>query len=151
MKEHVANLCFKCFRCFIGMLQVFHMDIAKVDQDVAYVAMVIHICCKLMFSMFYLFFRRMLQVCLFGCYICFTHMLQVFYLDLTYVLQWFQVFFRCFCKRFRCIFQVFYLSSTNVASVASLDVSKVDRVLHFSHRLLLPRLGVSSSRCWLGI
>jgi hypothetical protein len=34
-----------------------------------------------------------LQVCLFGCYICFTHMLQVFYLDVVYALQIFQVFF----------------------------------------------------------
>jgi hypothetical protein len=36
LKAHVANVCFKYFRCFIGTLQVFHMDIAKVDQDVAY-------------------------------------------------------------------------------------------------------------------
>ena len=27
-----------------------------------------------------------------GCCICFTHMLQVFYLDVAYVFQWFQVF-----------------------------------------------------------
>jgi hypothetical protein len=35
LKVHVARVCFKCF---IGMLQVFHMDIAKVDWDLAYVA-----------------------------------------------------------------------------------------------------------------
>jgi hypothetical protein len=34
-------------------LQVFYMDIAKVDRDVAYVAMVVHVCCKFMFSMFH--------------------------------------------------------------------------------------------------
>jgi hypothetical protein len=34
---------------------VFHTDIVKVDQDVAHVTMVVHICCKLLFSMFYLF------------------------------------------------------------------------------------------------
>jgi hypothetical protein len=34
---------FKCFRCFRGMLQVFYMDVAKVDRDVSYVAMVVHI------------------------------------------------------------------------------------------------------------
>jgi hypothetical protein len=28
---------------------VFHTDVAKVDRDVAYVAMVIHVCCKLLF------------------------------------------------------------------------------------------------------
>jgi hypothetical protein len=42
----LQNTYFKCFRCFIGMLQVFHMN-------VAYVAMVIHVCCKLLFSMFH--------------------------------------------------------------------------------------------------
>ena len=43
--------------------------------------------------MFHLFFRCMLQVCLSGCCIYFTHMLQVFYLNVTYVLQW---LFKCF-------------------------------------------------------
>jgi hypothetical protein len=32
------------------------MDVEKVDQDVAYVAMVVHVCCKRLFQMFYLFF-----------------------------------------------------------------------------------------------
>jgi hypothetical protein len=31
------------------------MDIAKVDRDVAYVAMLVDVCCKLLFSMFHLF------------------------------------------------------------------------------------------------
>jgi hypothetical protein len=35
---------------------VFHMDVAKVDQDVIYVAMVAYICCKLLFPMYHLFF-----------------------------------------------------------------------------------------------
>jgi hypothetical protein len=34
----VANVCFKCFRCFRGILQLLHMDLAKVDQDVAHIA-----------------------------------------------------------------------------------------------------------------
>jgi hypothetical protein len=37
LKAHVASVHFKCFR---GMLQVFHTDVAKVDRDVAFVAMV---------------------------------------------------------------------------------------------------------------
>jgi hypothetical protein len=28
---YVANVYFKCFRCFRDMLQLFHMDVAKVD------------------------------------------------------------------------------------------------------------------------
>jgi hypothetical protein len=68
------------------MLQLFDMDVAKIDRDVAYVAMAIHICCKRLFQMFYLFFRRTLQMCLFECCICFTHMLQVFYVGVAYAL-----------------------------------------------------------------
>jgi hypothetical protein len=37
------------------MLQVFHVYVAKVDRDVAYVAMVMHVCCKRLFQMFQLF------------------------------------------------------------------------------------------------
>ena len=107
----VFNRFCKCFRC---MFQVFYTDVAKVDQDVAYVAMVVHVCCRRLFLMFYLFFRCMLQVCLSGCCrtgsaestsqiyitqvclsrycICFTHMLQVFYLDVAYVCNGFLVF-----------------------------------------------------------
>jgi hypothetical protein len=90
LKAYVASVCFKCFRCFRGTLQVFCMDVVKVDRNIAYyVAMTIHVCCKRMFQMFHLvFFLRMLQVCLFGCCKCFIHMLQVFYLDIAYVLQW---------------------------------------------------------------
>jgi hypothetical protein len=66
---------------------VFHMDVAKVDRDVAYVVVIIHVCCKRLFQIFHLFFRRMLQACLIGCCICFTHILQLFYLDVAYVLQ----------------------------------------------------------------
>jgi hypothetical protein len=52
---HVANACFKRLRCFVGMFQVFHVDVAKVNRDVVYVAMIVHICCKCLFPMFHLF------------------------------------------------------------------------------------------------
>jgi hypothetical protein len=82
---HVVSVCFKYF---IGMLQVFH-----IDRDVAYVAMVVHVCYKFLFPMFHLFFGRVLQVCLFGCCIHFTHMLHAFHLNVAYILQLpFQVF-----------------------------------------------------------
>ena len=38
LKPYVANVCFKGFRRFKDMLQVFHMDVAKVDWDVASVS-----------------------------------------------------------------------------------------------------------------
>jgi hypothetical protein len=94
LKAHVGSV---CFNCFIGILQVFHMDVAKLDQDVAYVAMVVHVCCKHLFKTFHLFFRRMLLVGLSGCCICFIHMLQVFNLDIAYILDFLSVL-RCFCK-----------------------------------------------------
>jgi hypothetical protein len=31
----VSSLCSKCFTCFICMLQVFYLGIAKLDRDVA--------------------------------------------------------------------------------------------------------------------
>jgi hypothetical protein len=64
------------------------MDVAKVDQDVTYVEMVVHVRCKRLSQMFYLFFRCMLQLCLSGCCICFTHMLQVLS-GCCVCLQWF--------------------------------------------------------------
>jgi hypothetical protein len=36
---------------------VFYMDVTKVDRNVAYVAIVVYLCCKLLFSMLYLFFH----------------------------------------------------------------------------------------------
>jgi hypothetical protein len=56
LNAHVASICFKCFRCFGDVLQVFHIDIAKVDwDDVVHVAMVIHVYFKCRFQMFHLF------------------------------------------------------------------------------------------------
>jgi hypothetical protein len=85
---------------------MFRKYVAKVDQDVVYVAMVVHVCCKLMFQ----------------CFICFSDVCyKYFYLDVAYVSHicckcfiWmllmfyngFEVFFKCF----RCMFQVFHLS-----------------------------------------
>jgi hypothetical protein len=79
--------------------------------------------------------RRMLQVFLSrccksrsGCCI-YKHVASVFFkwfeVFHTFVasvssgcLQWFLSVFRCFCKCFRCMFQMFHLSSLHVATVA---------------------------------
>jgi hypothetical protein len=62
----------------------------------------------------------MLQVCLSGCCIRFTYMLQVFYLDVAYVLQ---CFFKCFLGVFASVseayFECFICLQTYVANVAS--------------------------------
>jgi hypothetical protein len=54
---------------------VFHTDVVKVDRDVVYVAMVVHICRKSLFSMFHLFFQTYVAS-------VFIRMLHMFY---TYV------------------------------------------------------------------
>jgi hypothetical protein len=95
LKANVVSVCFECLRCFGGILQVFHMDVTKVDQDVSYVTMVVHVCCKCMFQMFHLFFKCMLQVYLYGC--CLTHMLQIYYLNVAMFFNDFSSVFRCFC------------------------------------------------------
>jgi hypothetical protein len=71
LKAHVASVSFKCFSCFRDMLQGFR-------TDVAYVAVAVHLCCKRLFPMSHMFFRRTLQMCLSGCCICFMHILQMF-------------------------------------------------------------------------
>ena len=49
---------------------MFHMDVAKVDRDVAYVASVSEACCKRLFKMFHL---------------CQTYVPSTFDLDVAYV------------------------------------------------------------------
>jgi hypothetical protein len=60
------------------MLPVFHVD-------VAYVAMAIHVCCKCIVLN--------IKCVLSGCYIYFTHILQVFHLDAVYVSH---IYYKCF-------------------------------------------------------
>ena len=37
--------------------KVFHMNVAKIDHDVAHVAMVVNVCCKCPFQRFHLIFQ----------------------------------------------------------------------------------------------
>jgi hypothetical protein len=54
--RHVASLYFKCFSCFRCIFQLFHTDVANVDRDFSYVAIVVHVCCKSLSPIFHLFF-----------------------------------------------------------------------------------------------
>jgi hypothetical protein len=76
------------------MFQLFYTDAAKVDQDVAYVAMVVNVCCKhlsLTFHLFPMYVASVSDVCL-KCFI--RRMLQVLHLevdrDVAYVAMVFQ-------------------------------------------------------------
>jgi hypothetical protein len=69
--------------CVLNVLQVFYTDVAKVDWDVTHVVKVVNVCCKLLFSMFHLFFDVFCKcICLDVAYVS-AHMMQVFYLDIT--------------------------------------------------------------------
>jgi hypothetical protein len=35
--QWAIHVCSKCFNCFRRLLQVFHLDVAKLDRDVAYI------------------------------------------------------------------------------------------------------------------
>jgi hypothetical protein len=103
------------------------MDVVKVDR---YVAIFVHVCCKLLSPIFHLCFGRMLQVCLSICCICFTHILHVFYLDIAYVCNGFQVFlYVCFCKCFKRHVSSVSTVFRRMLQLLHLDVSKVDQML----------------------
>jgi hypothetical protein len=104
---------FKCFNCFKNMFKCFRMDLTKVNRDVAYVAIVVHVCYECLLSMFYLFSTYVASV-LSWCCVC---------------LQWFLSFFMSL--------QAFQTHVSNVSTVfrrilrvLHLNFSKVDRVLH---------------------
>jgi hypothetical protein len=81
------------------MLQLFHIDVAKADRDVAHIASVSEACCNSLLKMFYMFQTYVVSV-LSGCCICYN----------GYVL--------C-CK---CMFQMFLLFQLFHLSVAKFDL-----------------------------
>jgi hypothetical protein len=90
-------------KCEMRTFQVFQMNVAKIDRDVAYVAMVVHVCCKRLFLMFHLCFRTYVAS-------VFIWMLYMFYIYASVFIWMLSMFaivtrvFRCFCKCFRCMF-----------------------------------------------
>jgi hypothetical protein len=57
-------------------------------------------------------------------------MLQVFYVDIAYICNGFQVFVRCFRSVFFCMLQVLHLDVSKVdrASAADLHLVRVDQI-----------------------
>jgi hypothetical protein len=140
MKTYVVSICFKCFRRVRDMLQMFHMDVVKVDQgyctccskcfigvvqnvssipdicckcsdlDVAYIS---SICCNIC-SKYLSCFSLILHM--FSCY-----KLQVFLSDVAYVI------YIC-CK---CIFYMFHPFYRNVLfSIHYFDHVMAHGVIH---------------------
>jgi hypothetical protein len=91
----------KCFRWMLHMLQWLYTYVASVC-----------------FQCFICVFRRILQVYLSRCCICFTHMLQ-FICMLPVFAMVFQTFFMCFSSVSEACFKCFIYLQTYVASVAS--------------------------------
>jgi hypothetical protein len=95
----------------LGILKVcrkcFYTNVGKVDQKVAYVAMVVHVCCKHISSIFHLF----LDVS------CKCVYLDVAYVSHTYckcfmwMLRMFAMFFQVFFQVFEMHVQVLHLPS----------------------------------------
>jgi hypothetical protein len=91
---YVAKNVFKYFKCFRGILQVFYIDVAKVDMDVAqrYVASVysnvssvLDVCCKCfvwMLHMFQWIYTYVTSVYS-KCFICFRRMLQTYVINVS--------------------------------------------------------------------
>ena len=77
---------------------MFHLDVAKVDPDVACVAMAIQVCCKYLFKIFHMFQTYVASV-LSRCCICcsaHTHMLQSYVVNVSsvsdvYCSKWFML------------------------------------------------------------
>jgi hypothetical protein len=84
------------------------MNVAKVDRDVAYVAIVVHICCKLLFPTFLLFFHTYVAS-------VFIWILHMFHTYVAIVLSgcW------CFLSVSDACFKYFIYLRTYIASVAS--------------------------------
>jgi hypothetical protein len=86
------------------MLQVFCTDVAKIGRDVSYVAMVVHTCCKLPFSMFHMFFEThvasvviwILHMFSHVCCKCFIWMLRIFAMILMCFVSVSDACFKCF-------------------------------------------------------
>jgi hypothetical protein len=57
--KHAASLCLKYFSCFRCMFQMFLIDVVKVDRDVPYAAMVVHI----FYKCFYLYVSYVSRIC----------------------------------------------------------------------------------------
>jgi hypothetical protein len=90
-----VSVCFKYFSCFQMYVEVVYLDVAYVALAInvrckcmlSNVSAILNVCCKCFIWMLHMLlwpFTYVASVC-FKCFNCFKCMLQVFYLDVTYV------------------------------------------------------------------
>ena len=105
LKNAYCKRIFQVFQMFQRYIVAFHADVVKIDRDII---MVVHVCCKLMFTMFYLFFQTYVVS-------VFIWMLHIFHTHVSSVLSGccicFSMVSSVFASVFRCMFQVFHLPS----------------------------------------
>jgi hypothetical protein len=98
---------------------VLSVDVAKVDQVVAYIASVSEACYKRLFKMFYLFLDVCLQASVLCCSKCF-HIASC---------KYFIWMLHMFHTRFKCMSQMFHLLQTYVAFKCFMFQRCVQRVM----------------------
>ena len=176
----VSDAFFKCFICLLLYVPNVASRSFNNRSDVAHVAMIIHVCLKCMFQMFHMFQTYVASVssrccksrsgyCIyihvkslrFKCFRCFIRMLQVFHLDVVYVLQLlhmcFSSFFWCFvsvsdvcCKCFSCfgrILQVFFFWIWQSRSGVAHGAMRVRSGGDASGLAARPRVGAQNAGC----
>jgi hypothetical protein len=101
-------------------------DVGKIDRDVVYIVMVVHVCCERLFLMFHLrldvYCKCVYLDVAYVSHIC----CKVFYLDVVYVCNCFQVVLQVFQTHVSSVPSVF----RHMLQVLHLDISKVNWVLH---------------------
>jgi hypothetical protein len=122
---------------------MFQIDVAKVDLDIAYVVMVIHVCYKCLLPMFHQCFWTYVTsvfICMLLshiCCMCFIWILHMF----ANVFKCFHVFFKYFKSMlqvcvsnvsivFRHILQVFYLNVAYVAVATHIYCKRMFQIFH---------------------
>lgn len=104
------------------MLQAFHTDVANVDRDVSYVAMIVRVCCRPPFFNVLSFFPDTCCKCGYSnaAHVFYIYVAKCFYLNVVFVCNGFHLFFMCFFisisdARFKC----FICLQAYVSNVAS--------------------------------
>jgi hypothetical protein len=99
--------------------------------------MVLHVCCKRLFPMFYLFFQTYVAKVSIWMLHIFIHMLQVFYLNVVYVCN----DFKCFSDVFASVSDIFHLS---LYVCCKCSICLHTYVASVTSRCLKNRLGIAS-------
>jgi hypothetical protein len=113
---------------------VFQIDVVKINWDVVYVAMVVHVCCKGLLPIFHLCFLDAYCKCVYLDVVYVSHICCMYFI---WIFHMFAMVFKCF----HVFFQVFHKHVSSVLSafrrmlqlqLLHLDVLKADQVLHLS-------------------